>query len=71
MPVVQAKCIKSKSYVTYANKKEIFDFIEGKIYKIVSMQSSNLKYVISESGYKEIFSNDYYTYFKDVFETDK
>lgn len=67
MPATHAECIRTKSYVSYGSKKEIVDFEKGKFYPIVNMGSSNVTFVISESGYKEKFSNDYYTYFRDSF----
>lgn len=67
MPATHAKCIKTKSFKGYGSGKEIVSFEKGKVYPIVDMGCVNVRYVISESGHKETFTNDFYTYFREVF----
>lgn len=65
MPVTQALCKLTKTYK--GKNGEIQEFVEGKTYRIVDMGCINVTFVISESGYKQPFDGDYYTYFSDVY----
>ena len=66
MPITKVRCIKTKKEKGYNTQKEIVQFEEGKEYPIVITETTTVRFIISETGYKEMFGDNFYTYFEEV-----
>jgi hypothetical protein len=63
---MQLKCKKTKSRTT-PNGRVITYYTEGKYYVLQDEQVTNVKYVIADDGYKQVFNlTEYREFFEEV-----
>lgn len=64
---MKVMCLKTVEEYTYSLRKRIVHFEEGKIYRCIDSETTNVMFVIAEDGYKKVFKlNDYISTFKEL-----